>query len=125
MITVRQSSFVSLAATLATALAFAGGVLSANPAEAASAAATGAAPIAVDVAGLDLASKAGKAELAHRIDRAAEAWCAGRHDTGSNLTSRSCKAAVAEEVTEKLAARRSAARDPGARAPAAQVAAAR
>lgn len=74
-----------------------------------------AAPIGVEINDLDLNSKAGKSELSHRIDKAAEAFCLGQRDTGSILTAPSCKAAVKEEITQKLAARISAARMAAAR----------
>jgi len=78
-------------------LSLAAGVLAAGPAFAA--------PIGVQVGDLDLSSKAGKQELGRRIDRAAQAYCTGQHDTGSNLISQSCQAAVKAEIQDKLATR--------------------
>lgn len=55
---------------------------------------------------LDLSSPAGRAELDKRIDRVASKMCSGEMTTGSNISSLAierCKAAVHEEVSQKLA----------------------
>jgi UrcA family protein len=56
--------------------------------------------VSVQLAGLDLASGAGKAALAHRVNIAADQAC-GDERTPSILNA--CKAAVTAEVTERLA----------------------
>ncbi|MBU6266856.1 MAG: UrcA family protein [Sphingomonadales bacterium] len=83
--------------TTLASLSLAAAVLAATPALAA--------PVGVEVTDLDLSSKAGKQELARRIDRAAQTYCVGQTDTGSISTSQSCKEAVREELRQKLAGR--------------------
>ena len=56
--------------------------------------------VSVQLAGLDLATISGKAVLAHRLNIAADQTC---RDEKTPSVLNACKAAVAAEVTEKLA----------------------
>jgi UrcA family protein len=56
--------------------------------------------VSVQLAGLDLATDAGKAALAHRVNIAADRTC---RDEKTPSVLNACKAAVTAEVTEKLA----------------------
>jgi UrcA family protein len=80
-------------------------VLAAIPALALTSAAH-AASISVKVSDLNLNTPAGVTEMNHRINAAANAYCAQRVVTGTRLASSSCKAAVREEISQKLNAGR-------------------
>lgn len=64
-----------------------------------------AAPVAVQVADLNLTSPEGAKELNRRIDIAAASFCADQKPvTGTRLSNGSCKKAVREEISMKLKA---------------------
>ena len=76
-------------------------VLAALPAFALATAAH-AATVSVKVSDLNLNTPAGVTEMNHRIDAAANAFCARRTVTGTRLAPSSCKAAVRQEISQKL-----------------------
>jgi len=82
---------------LVAALSLAAAVLAATPALAA--------PAQLDYSDLDLSTKAGQKELSSRIDKAATRFCVGETITGSIGVSPACRAAVREELRQKVAAR--------------------
>lgn len=75
-----------------------------------------AAPAAVQISDLDLASAQGQAEFKARVKDAAKDYCRGKGITGSRSGAlRSCIAGVEAEMTEKLAAQQAQAKTFAAR----------
>ena len=87
---------------LAAAFAFAGAVLASSPASASS--------TRLNLAGIDLNTPAGKAELAKRVHITAKGYCRDQIATGTHLMSNDCVAAVEQELNEKIASRAAATR---------------
>ena len=89
----KRTLAATLSARFAFGLAIASAVLAAAPAFAG--------PVALNLAGLDTSTPAGKAELARRIHRAADTYCRDQQVTGSRLASPECVSAVEQELKEK------------------------
>lgn len=65
--------------------------------------------VEVRFADLDLTTDAGRAELAQRVNRAANRACSDTRDTGTNIVNRAaieaCRASVRDQVNARIARR--------------------